>query len=51
VVLPQFRAAPNVGPIDEGIAPEIVGEIFEDTCLATLNPNSEIYLIPKIGGG
>jgi hypothetical protein len=26
------------------------GEIFQDACLVPLNPDSEIYLIPKIGG-
>jgi len=29
----------------------IDGEIFQDAYLAPLNPESEIYLTPKIGGG
>jgi hypothetical protein len=29
----------------------IDGGIFQDAYLAPLNPESEIYLIPKIGGG
>ena len=29
----------------------IDGEIFQDAYLAPLKPDSEIYLIPKIGGG
>jgi hypothetical protein len=29
----------------------IDGEIFQDAYLAPLNPDSEIYQIPKIGGG
>jgi hypothetical protein len=29
----------------------IGGEIFQDSYLVLLNPESEIYLIPKIGGG
>ncbi|HEY1433324.1 MAG TPA: hypothetical protein VGF39_17090, partial [Stellaceae bacterium] len=29
----------------------IDGEIFQDAYLAPLKPESEIYLIPKIGGG
>jgi hypothetical protein len=37
--------------IDEGMALVIDGEIFQDAYLAPLNPDSEIYLIPKIGGG
>jgi hypothetical protein len=27
------------------------GEIFQDAYFASLKPDSEIYLIPKIGGG
>ena len=27
------------------------GEIFQDAYLAPLNPESKIYLTPKIGGG
>jgi hypothetical protein len=30
---------------------ELDGEIYEDAYLAPLNPDSEIYVIPKIGGG
>jgi hypothetical protein len=37
--------------IDEGMALAIDGEIYHDAYLAPLNPDSEIYLIPKIGGG
>ena len=37
--------------IDEGMALVIDGEIFQDAYLAPLNLDSEIYLIPKIGGG
>jgi hypothetical protein len=29
----------------------IDGEIFQDAYLAPFGPDSEIYLIPKIGGG
>ena len=43
---------PGLGrQIDESMAVVIVGEIFQDAYLAPLNPDSEIYLIPKIGGG
>ena len=46
------RRFPGLGhQIDEGMAVAIDGEIFQDAYLAPLNPNSEIYLIPKIGGG
>ena len=33
------------------MAVAIDGEIFQDAHLVPLNPDSEIYLIPKIGGG
>jgi hypothetical protein len=33
------------------MAVAIDGEIFEDAYLAPLNPDSELYLIPTIGGG
>jgi hypothetical protein len=29
----------------------IDGEIFQDAYVPALKPDSEIYLIPKIGGG
>ena len=37
--------------IEESMAVAINGEIYQDAYLAPLNPDSEIYLIPKIGGG
>ena len=37
--------------IEESMAVAIDGEIFQDAYLAPLKPDSEIYLIPKIGGG
>ena len=46
------RRYPGLGhQIDEGMAVAIDGEIFQDAYLAPLGPDSEIYLIPKIGGG
>ena len=43
---------PGLGrQVEEGMAVAIDGEIFQDAYLAPLNPESEIYLIPKIGGG
>jgi sulfur-carrier protein len=33
------------------MAVAINGEVYQDAYLAPLNPDSEIYLIPKIGGG
>lgn len=46
------RRFPGLGnQIDEGMAVAIDGEIYQDAWQATLRPDSEIVLIPKIGGG
>jgi molybdopterin converting factor small subunit len=46
------RRFPGLGrQIDESMAVAIDGEIFQDAYLTPLNPDSEIVLIPKIGGG
>ena len=46
------RRFPGLGrQIEESMAVAIDGEIFQDAYLAPLKPESEIYLIPKIGGG
>jgi len=46
------RRFPGLGrQIDESMAVAIDGEIFQDAYLQPLNPDSEIVLIPKIGGG
>jgi sulfur-carrier protein len=43
---------PGLGhQVEEGMAVAIDGEIYQDAYLAPLGPDSEIYLIPKIGGG
>jgi hypothetical protein len=52
MVLELDRRFPGLGrQIEESMAVAIDGEIFQDAYLAPLNPGSEIYLIPKIGGG
>ena len=52
MVLELDRRFPGLGrQIDESVAAAIDGEIFQDAYLAQLKPGSEIYLIPKIGGG
>jgi molybdopterin converting factor small subunit len=46
------RRFPGLGEqIDEGMAVAIDGEIFQDAYMARLKPDSEVVLIPKIGGG
>jgi sulfur-carrier protein len=46
------RRFPGLGTqIDESMAVAIDGEIFQDAYQAQLRPDSEVVLIPKIGGG
>ena len=46
------RRFPGLGhQIDEGMAVAIDGEIYQDAYMAQLKPDSEVVLIPKIGGG
>lgn len=43
---------PGIGEqIIESMALAIDGEIFQDTLVDPIGPNSEVYLIPKIAGG
>jgi sulfur-carrier protein len=46
------RRFPGLGKqIDESMAVAIDGEIYQDAWQAPLKPDSEVVLIPKIGGG
>jgi molybdopterin synthase sulfur carrier subunit len=52
MVLELDRRYPGLDrQIEESMAVAIDGEIFQDAYLVPLKPESEIYLIPKIGGG
>jgi len=52
LVLELERRFPGLGKqVEESMAIAIDGEIFQDAYAAELKPGSEIYLIPKIGGG
>ena len=52
LVLELERRFPGLGKqVEESMALAIDGEIFQDAYAAELKPDSEIYLIPKIGGG
>ncbi len=52
LVLELDRRFPGLGhQIEEGMAIAIDGEIFQDAYAAPIRPDSEVYLIPKIGGG
>jgi sulfur-carrier protein len=46
------RRFPGLGnQIDEGMAVSIDGTLYQDAYMARLEHNSEVVLIPKIGGG
>jgi molybdopterin converting factor small subunit len=52
LVLELEQKFPGLGKqVEEGMAIAIDGEIYQDAYSAELKPNSEIVLIPKIGGG
>jgi sulfur-carrier protein len=52
LILELDRRFPGLGhQVEEGMAVAIDGEIWQDAYLAPLGPDSEVYLIPKIGGG
>jgi sulfur-carrier protein len=52
LILELERRFPGLGKqVEESMAVAIDGEIFQDSYAAELLPGSEIYLIPKIGGG
>ena len=43
---------PELAPhLEESIAVAIDGAIFQDALFASIEPDSEVHLIPKIGGG
>jgi len=52
LVLELEQRFPGLGrQVEESMAVAIDGEIFQDAYAAELQAGSEIYLIPKIGGG
>ena len=52
LVLELDQRFPGLGKqVEEGMAVAIDGEIFQDAYAVQLRPDSEIVLIPKIGGG
>ena len=52
LVLELDERFPGLGKqVEDGMAVSIDGTIYQDAYAAKLAPNSEIYLIPKIGGG
>ena len=52
LIMELNRRFPGLGTqVEESMAVAIDGEIFQDAYSAELKQESEIYLIPKIGGG
>ncbi len=52
LILELDRRFPGLGrQIEEGMAVAIDGEIFQDAYAAPIGEKSEVYLIPRIGGG
>ena len=52
LVVELEKRFPGLGKqVEESMAVAIDGEIFQDAYSAAFRPESEIYLIPKIGGG
>jgi molybdopterin synthase sulfur carrier subunit len=52
LILELEQRYPGLGKqVEESMAVAIDGEIFQDAYATELKPDSEIYLIPKIGGG
>ena len=43
---------PAIGPhLDEGVAVAIDGQIYQDSLLEAIAPDSEVFLLPQIAGG
>ena len=43
---------PEMKPhLEDGIAVAIDGQLFQDSLLEPIEPNSEVHLLPQIGGG
>lgn len=46
------RRFPALAPhLEEGIAVAIDGEIYQDAWFAKIEPDSEVHIMPAIGGG
>jgi molybdopterin synthase sulfur carrier subunit len=43
---------PALGPhLQEGVAVAIDGQIYQDTLLEPIGPDSEVFILPQIAGG
>ena len=43
---------PEIGPhLQEGVAVAIDGQIYQETLLEPIRPDSEVFILPQIAGG
>ncbi len=43
---------PEIKPhLEEGVAVAIDGQIYQDALLTKIEPDSEVHILPQIGGG
>ena len=43
---------PELGPhLEEGVAVAIDGQIYQETLLQPIDPDSEVFILPQIAGG
>jgi sulfur-carrier protein len=43
---------PEIGPhLQEGVAVAIDGQIYQETLLEPIGPDSEVFILPQIAGG
>ena len=43
---------PEIGPhLQEGVAVAIDGQIYQETLLQPIEPDSEVFILPQIAGG
>ena len=43
---------PQIGPhLQEGVAVAIDGQIYQETLLQPIEPDSEVFILPQIAGG
>ncbi len=49
--VPGERFPKMLTQLDHGIAVAVDGQIYQDGWLEPIGPNSEVHLLPRIGGG
>ncbi len=52
ILLGLGKRFPELAPhLDEGIAVAVDGTIYQDTWFESVGPDSEVHIMPAIGGG